>query len=63
MNCFLKEKKIGCFLLKFIDEPSSLSNVDKTAKHSLDINVFESINWIKSCIDIIENKHSRKCYK
>jgi hypothetical protein len=27
------------------------------------LNVLGSINWTKSCIDIMANKHSRKCYK
>ncbi len=64
MNYLQKKERIGyVYLFQFIDKPSSLSNVDNTVRHSVDINVLGSINWTKSCIDIMANKHSRKCYK
>jgi len=49
--------------LEDVYEPSSFSNDDRTVRHSLEINVFRSINWIKSCTVIISNRRSRKCYK
>ncbi len=59
-----KKKRIDyVYLFQFIEKPSSLSNVDKPVRHSVDLNVLGSINWTKSCIDIMANKHSRKCYK
>ncbi len=63
-DLFQQNKLIDIFFLfKLIYKLSSLSNVDKTERHSLEINVLGSINWIKSCIDIITNKRSIKCYK